>query len=205
MCDDTPDFQALRECMTRAKTVPPSSDFDLNLDTPPGKPLRLAAVLLPLVQRQGEIRLILTKRAAALKHHPGQISFPGGKIETSDASPVQAALREAQEEIGLHPDLAMPLGELPAHQTISDFRVQPFVAQVDPAFLPQPDHNEVAEVFEVPLAHVLNPANFRVEGRLWRNKMRYYYVVPYGPYYIWGATARMLRLFAAMMEDAREN
>lgn len=178
-----------------------SSDFDLNPGTvlPPGRRLRPAAVLVPVWQRAEGARLILTKRSSHLKHHPGQIAFPGGKIDEGDAGPEGAALREAQEEIGLPPDRVTLLGRLPAHETVTGYTVIPILALVGD-FAPVPEPGEVDEVFSVPLPHVLTPANFRVERRMWRGEWRRYYTVPYGPYYIWGATARILRGLAERMQ-----
>ncbi len=179
-----------------------SSDFDLNPGflPPPGRRLRQASVLVPLVERRGGLRLILTRRAALLRHHPGQVAFPGGKQDPEDASPLAAALREAREEIGL--DAAVILGGLPPHETVTGFVISPFVGLVAADFSPRIDRSEVDEVFEVPLAFVLDPANFRIEGRRWQGQLRHYYVIPYGPHYIWGATARMLRLFADRVQPA---
>lgn len=179
-----------------------SSDFDLNpaFRPPPGRKLRPASVLVPLVERPAGLRLILTRRAALLRHHPGQVAFPGGKQDATDPSPLAAALREAREEIGL--DRAGVLGQLPAHETVTGFAVTPFVGLVAPGFVPTIDRAEVDEAFEVPLAFVLDPANYRIEGRHWQGQMRRYYVVPWGPHYIWGATARMLRTFADRMQPA---
>lgn len=175
----------------------PSSDFDLNtgIALPADRTLRPAAVLAAI---EGD-RLILTKRSAALKHHPGQISFPGGKQDASDATLEATALREAQEEIGLSPENVEILGQLPAHETVTGFVVTPFIGRVRAPFDAKAEQGEVDEVFRVPLAHVLDPARFRVEGRRWQGRMRHYYAVPFGPYYIWGATARMLRAWADLM------
>jgi 8-oxo-dGTP pyrophosphatase MutT (NUDIX family) len=144
-------------------------------------------------------RLILTKRSSALKHHPGQIAFPGGKVEHSDRDVVAAALREAEEEIALTG--ADVVGTLAPHETVTGFNVTPVLSVVQPGFNPRPDKHEVAEVFEVPLQHVLNPANYMIESRLWRGQRRHFFVVPWGPYYIWGATARMLRALADRMAN----
>nr|WP_217351715.1 CoA pyrophosphatase [Ruegeria sp. HKCCD8929] len=178
-----------------------SSDFDLNPDAvlPEGRKLRPAGVLVPISLADDAPRLILTKRSSALKHHPGQIAFPGGKQDQGDADVTATALREAQEEIGLPPDLPRILGHLPAHETVTSFTVTPVVAILDQAFDPVPEPGEVEEVFSVPLSHVLNPDNYIVESRRWRGQRRYYFTVPFGPYYIWGATARMLRGLAARM------
>ncbi len=168
-----------------------SSDFDLNpaMVLPPGRVLRPAAVLVALCQDC----LILTKRASHLQHHPGQIAFPGGKVDASDASPTAAALREAHEEIGLGPGLVEVLGPLPVHETVTGFSVMPILGHVRADFAPIPEAGEVEEVFMVPLRHILDPANYAIERRLWGGQWRRYYAVPYGPYYIWGATARILR------------
>jgi 8-oxo-dGTP pyrophosphatase MutT (NUDIX family) len=178
-----------------------SSDFDLNPDVrlPGGRVLRPAGVLCALQERAGRVDVILTKRSARLKHHPGQIAFPGGKQDPGDASPVAAALREAEEEIGLPRELVEVLGTLPTHETVTSFTVTPVIGRVTADFTERAEAGEVEEVFRVPLAHVTNPANFRIEARRWQGRRRYYYTVPYGPYYIWGATARILRALAERM------
>ena len=176
----------------------PSSDFDLNPDVvlPEGRKLREAGVLVPILTTGAEPRVILTKRSSALKHHPGQIAFPGGKRDDSDPSIEAAALREAHEEIGLPHGAANVLGQMPGHETVTGFNITPIVARVEADFDPVPEAGEVAEVFDVPLAHLMEPDNYRIEGRRWRGQRRLYYAVPYGPYYIWGATARILRALA---------
>jgi len=174
-----------------------SSDFDLNPNyTPPeGRILRDAAVLVALRETPAGLHVVLTKRSSALKHHPGQIAFPGGKRDGSE-SLSQAALREAEEEVGLNRAQVTLLGTLPCHETVTGFQVTPFVGLIEGAFIPTPEAGEVAEVFDVPASHVLDPMRYRIEGRRWRGQRRYFYTVPYGPYYIWGATARMLRTLA---------
>lgn len=178
-----------------ARPAGPSSDFDLNpgLRPPADKPLRPAAVLVPVWLRPQGAGLILTKRASHLKHHPGQIAFPGGKVDAADASAEAAALREAQEEIGLDPARVRILGTLPVHETVTGFAVTPFVGLIDSPFDPVPEAGEVEEVFTIPLSHALSPARFVIERRQWMGVWRQYYAAPYGPYYIWGATARILR------------
>lgn len=175
-----------------------SSDFDLNTDIalPENRKLRPAGVLILLQEIEGEWRVYLTKRSSALKHHPGQIAFPGGKQDDSDSDITAAALREAWEEIGLPLGAARVVGHLPHHETVTGFIVTPVVAIIDNAFEIVRQPSEVDEVFTVPLTHVLDPSRFVVESRRWQGRRRHYYAVPFGPYYVWGATARMLRGWA---------
>ncbi len=179
-----------------------SSDFDLNPNTvlPPGRRLRPAGVLMAVTLYTDQPMVILTKRSSALKHHPGQIAFPGGKQDEGDVDVTGAALREAEEEIGLPRELPRILGTLPAHETVTSFCVTPVVAVIDRPFDVVPEPGEVDEVFHVPLSHVLEPAKYMVESRRWRGMRRRYFTVPYGPYYIWGATARILRGLSARMQ-----
>ncbi|GGO57300.1 8-oxo-dGTP pyrophosphatase MutT, NUDIX family [Roseovarius pacificus] len=179
-----------------------SSDFDLNPEAvlPPGRKLRPAGVLVPILYQGSVASVYLTKRSSALKHHPGQIAFPGGKQDESDADITAAALREAHEEIGLKPENVEVLGLMPAHETVTAFRVTPVVARVRAPFQLRPEAGEVDEVFSVPLDHLLNSARFSVQSRRWQGRMRHYYTVPFGPYYIWGATARILRALADATE-----
>lgn len=181
-----------------ARTGRDTSDYDLNPGTPlpEGRVLRPAAVLIGFQPGTEGLRLILTKRASHLKHHPGQIAFPGGKQDEADAGPVGAALREAREEIGLAEGQADILGVMQAHETVTSFSVTPVLAVIDPDFTPIRQEDEVEEVFSVPFAHIADLTNYRVESRLWRGVRRHYFTVPYGPYYIWGATARILKALA---------
>lgn len=178
-----------------------TSDYDLNPAEPltAGRRLRPAAVLVGFQPRRDGLQLILTKRASHLKHHAGQIAFPGGKIDGSDKDATGAALREAREEIGLHEGQVRIIGTLDPHETVTGFTVMPVLAAIDPSFCPTRQESEVEEVFSVPLSHVGDPGRFSVEGRIWRGQLRHYYTVPYGPYYIWGATARILRALADRM------
>lgn len=193
----TPDLEnQLIDALSRVGGA--SSDFDLNTGSalPKNRVLKPAAILIGVTQ---DAQVILTKRSSQLKHHPGQIAFPGGKQDPTDASVTDTALREAEEEIGLPRALVRPLGPLPTHETVTSYHVTPIVAVIEGDFDEFPEAGEVAEVFRVPLSYITDPANFVVEGRKWQGQTRKYYVVPYGPYYIWGATARILRGLADCM------
>jgi 8-oxo-dGTP pyrophosphatase MutT (NUDIX family) len=191
----------LRTALTRQGEG--SSDFDLNPETvlPAGRKLRPAGVLIGVTTYSPVPEVILTKRSSALKHHPGQIAFPGGKQDDGDADVIAAALREAREEIGLPGDNVEVLGALPEHETVTTFQVTPVLALINRPFQVIPEPGEVAEVFQVPLAFLMDPANYQIESRRWRGSRRYYFTAPFGPYYIWGATARMLRALASRMES----
>jgi 8-oxo-dGTP pyrophosphatase MutT (NUDIX family) len=179
---------------------PQSSDFDLNPQfRPNGLKLRPAAVLIALCEKPDGWNVVLTKRASGLKHHPGQIAFPGGKVDPTDASPEAAALRESQEEVGLDPARVTVLGQLPPHETVTGFTVIPFLAVVKGDFTPVIEVGEVEEAFFVPLAHLLDQGAYSIQRRRWLGQWRSFFTVPWGPYYIWGATARMLRALAARM------
>ncbi|MEP5762468.1 MAG: CoA pyrophosphatase [Litoreibacter sp.] len=178
-----------------------SSDFDLNPElVAPSENLREAAVLVAFQNTQNGAEIVLTKRSSALKHHPGQIAFPGGKRDSGDDNLAATAIREAEEEISLPAKSVHLLGTLPPHITVTNFNVTPYVGWIDAPAAFEIETGEVAEVFTVPAAHLLKPGNFRIEGRMWRGQIRRYYTVPFGPYYIWGATARMLHALAQRME-----
>jgi len=139
-----------------------------------------------------DLEILLTQRSVNLKNHPGQISFPGGKKEKFDRSPVETALRETEEEVGLNRQLVEIIASLPTHKTATGFIIRPYIGIVSQSFQETLQCDEVDEIFTVPLDHILNEKNFSVQTRKWNGSQRRYYIVPYGPHYIWGATARIL-------------
>jgi 8-oxo-dGTP pyrophosphatase MutT (NUDIX family) len=159
---------------------------------PPDSPFTAAAVLVPLVMRPEGLTVLLTQRTQHLAAHAGQISFPGGKREESDADAIAAALRETEEEVGLPRDHVEVIGRLDTYVTSTGFEVTPVVGLVRAPFPMKADPVEVAEVFEVPLAFVLDRANHRRDSREFKGRRRVFYVLPYEGRYIWGATAGML-------------
>ncbi|GAB4534488.1 MAG: CoA pyrophosphatase [Roseibium sp.] len=156
-------------------------------------PPRDAAVLIGILDRGGDPSVVLTQRTGHLTSHAGQVAFPGGKIDPTDDGPVAAALREADEEIGLTPERVEPLGSLAPYLTGSGYRVVPVVGVIrgETPFRPNPD--EVEAVFEVPLRFLMDPANHQKRSRDWQGKPRYFYAMPYGERYIWGVTAGIIR------------
>jgi 8-oxo-dGTP pyrophosphatase MutT (NUDIX family) len=173
---------------------------DVSDDTPGPRPpepaalarARPAAVLLPIVDRPGGLSFLLTLRAWGLRAHSGQVAFPGGKIDAGE-TPLEAALREAREEIGLEERFVEPLGWLDPYFTGTGFRVAPLVALVEPSFAPKINKGEVDEVFETPFTFLMDAANHRLEEREWQGRRRKYYAMPHEGRYIWGATAGILR------------
>ena len=151
-----------------------------------------AAVLFPLVVREHEPAVLLTKRTDHLHHHPGQISFPGGRVEAADTSPIDTALRETEEEIGLDRRHIELIGTLPDYLTGTGFRVTPVVGLVTPPFELTLDAFEVAEAFEVPLSHFLDPANHEQHSIVHEGRVRQFHAMPYQGYFIWGATAGII-------------
>jgi 8-oxo-dGTP pyrophosphatase MutT (NUDIX family) len=156
------------------------------------KATRAAAVLVPVVDH-AEPGVLLTLRTSDLPSHGGQVAFPGGKIDAADASPLAAALREADEEIGLGPELIEPIGYLDLYLTFTGFRILPVVARVIPNYELTINASEVADAFEVPLAFVMDEANHARKSRDWKGVTRHYYEMPFGERYIWGVTAGILR------------
>jgi 8-oxo-dGTP pyrophosphatase MutT (NUDIX family) len=204
------DYRAKLQAIVRAELPTPAQlnglgqlrdqrvDGDLNDDLSQAdteemtKDLRLAAVLVPLVEHADEPSILLTRRADHLEKHSGQVAFPGGKVEDSDDSPIAAALREAEEEIGLDPSHVEIAGVLDTYQTGTGFLILPVVGFVRPGFTLTPDENEVADVFEVPAHIALSEDNWKTDSGEWKGRMWNFYSMDYQGYNIWGATAGML-------------
>ena len=177
--------------LRRASPPAVSDDFVLYRHPPEKEPIP-AAVLVPLVNQPDGVTVMLTQRTAHLYDHAGQISFPGGRVDPGDVDRVATALREAEEETGLPPDLVTIIGALPEFDIQTGFRVTPVVGWIEPPLSLSPDSFEVAEVFEVPLAFLLDPANHRRHSDVINGRRRNYYSMPYQGRNIWGATAGML-------------
>ena len=159
--------------------------------------------MIPVIERDSGLTVLFTRRTEHLQAHAGQISFPGGGAEPADASPIATALRETQEEIGLQAHQVEILGRLDEHPTVTGYRVTPVVGLVAQPFELRLDDFEVAEVFEVPLAFLLDPINYRRDSMIRDGRLREFHAVPYGPHYIWGATAAMLlQLHAYLSGDS---
>jgi 8-oxo-dGTP pyrophosphatase MutT (NUDIX family) len=153
-----------------------------------------AAVLVPVVDHGAEAAVILTQRSSRLRSHSGQVAFPGGRIDPTDTSPEWAALREAQEEIGLDPSHVEVVGRMPDYVTGSGYRIRPVLSVVRPGLSLALNPEEVEGAFEVPLSFLMDPANHRRESRIWQEKERFYYTMPYGERFIWGVTAGILHM-----------
>jgi 8-oxo-dGTP pyrophosphatase MutT (NUDIX family) len=162
-----------------------------------------AAVLVPIIERPGGFTVLFTVRAPGLRHHAGQVSFPGGRLDPADTGPLQAALRESAEEIGLAASLVEVAGYLPNYLTITGFSVTPVVGFVRPEFQPAPDAKEVSEAFEVPLEILLDPGNMQIRHKRFLGVRLPYFELPWGPHRIWGATAAMLVNFRDMLLEER--
>ncbi|OMG51829.1 CoA pyrophosphatase [Azonexus hydrophilus] len=183
------DLDRLRHCLLAA---PPDGEAVIEDGAGSGA-LTAAAVLFPIVLRDNGYTVLLTQRTAHLRDHAGQVSFPGGRVEETDATPLDTALRETEEEIGLTRNHVEVLGYLPEYRTGTGFRVVPVVGVVTPPFDLRPDPFEVAEVFEVPLSFLLDQSNHQRHSVHLRGALRHYFAMPYGDYFIWGATAGMIR------------
>ena len=158
-----------------------------------GAKLREAAVLVPVIDTGPDAQVILTRRAAAMRKHSGQVAFPGGAVDPEDGSVEDAAMREAEEEIGLDRRFVEPVGRLPVYMTTTGFRITPVLAVVQPGFTITPNPAEVDAVFETPLSFLMTQANHQRESRVWDGIERHYYVMPYGEHHIWGVTAGIIR------------
>ena len=163
------------------------------------QPLKPAAVLLLVVNHPGAPAVVFTQRTAHLSDHAGQISFPGGRCDEADCTPERTALREAEEEVGITAERVQLLGRLPEYRTSTGFSVTPVVGWAEPPLEYRPDPHEVADVFEVPLAFLLDERNHRYESAFFKGRMRHYWAMPYGERFIWGATAGMLVTFHRLM------
>ncbi|MGV8938914.1 MAG: CoA pyrophosphatase [Allorhizobium sp.] len=158
-----------------------------------GIDLKDAAVLVGIVDDGCDAKVILTQRTTKMRKHSGQIAFPGGGIDEGDVSPEMAALREAQEEIGLAPDFVETVGRLPMYLSATGFRIYPVLSVVSRGFTIVPNPAEVDSVFEVPLSFLMNPDNHQRDSQMWQGVVRHYYIMPYGERRIWGITAGILR------------
>lgn len=194
----SPTPSAVHEDMLWLAGAPPEIMDQVRGLLPPGRVP--AAVLVPLVERDAGLTVLLTQRAATLKDHAGQISFPGGRIEAEDSDPWHAALREAHEEIGLSADYVEFAGYLPDHVVVSGFRVTPVVGFVNPHYEVRVARSEVHDVFEVPLSFILDAANHKSRSRKLGELSIDVYDIPYGSRNIWGATAGMLMTFRRLLQ-----
>lgn len=156
------------------------------------KSLRAASVLVPLVDHASETTVLLTERSQHLPSHAGQVSFPGGRVDPVDTTPVETALRETEEEVGISRDFVTPIGALDAYETGTGFCITPIVAIVRPGFTVTIDPAEVEEAFEVPLTFLMNAKNHERHRTHWKGAAREYYAMPFDGHYIWGATAGMI-------------
>lgn len=172
---------------------PLGSDFSLNGIVPVPETWRAASVLMPLVHREDGVTVLLTQRTDDMPSHAGQIAFPGGRRQAEDVDAVATALRETEEEVGLDRRFVDVVGMVDHYRTGTSYEITPVVGIVTPGFTLKADPREVADVFEVPLAHFLDERNHRIDSRVWQGRERRYYAMPYGERYIWGATAGMLK------------
>jgi 8-oxo-dGTP pyrophosphatase MutT (NUDIX family) len=181
--------------LTDASITPARGDHDLDpvmQKVAEVRPIRPAAVLVPVVDH-AEPTVLLTQRSAHLPDHPGQVSFPGGKIDKTDVHPLDSALREAEEEIGLDRGHVEPLGSLDLYMTTLGYRIVPVIARVTPGFALTLNTSEVDATFEVPLSFLMDQNNVQRHSRDWQGMTRHYYAITFGERYIWGVTAGILR------------
>ena len=190
--------EAIAERLAQPAPSPEPDDLHM-IALQEGTRVTEAAVLMPLVDRAGELQLLFTQRTAHLDDHAGQISFPGGRVEAGDASREETALRETAEEIGLARQSVAVLGRLPDYEIPSGFRITPIVGWVEPPFALNPDPFEVAAVFEAPLEHFLDANRYQRRQYRFRGRHRHYLAIPFEGRYIWGATAGMLYNLCRML------
>ncbi|MGF1682313.1 CoA pyrophosphatase [Photobacterium minamisatsumaniensis] len=165
----------------------------------PASTLKQAAVLIPLVPRNDTFNVVFTRRAQHLKHHPGQVAFPGGRFESEDIDLIETALRETREETGILCNRDSIIGQLPQLPTISGYIVTPYLSTISPNYRPVLDPNEVDELFEVPLDYLLNPVNMRTQRFTLSGANHNIYSIPFSKYSIWGATAQMLKVLSKQL------
>jgi len=191
-----------RICACLQRPPPPPEPLDLHvIALREGMPVIDAAVLVPLVNRDSGVQVLLTQRTEHLRDHGGQVSFPGGRVEPDDPDREATALREMEEEIGLAAHRVTLLGRLPGYEIPSGFRITPVVGWIEPPFDIAPDAFEVADVFEAPLAHFLDPANYQRREYRFRGRHRHYLAIPWAGRYIWGATAGMLYSLCRLLNE----
>ncbi len=187
-------LQPLSEAV--AASVPMRGDFDLNPDdasrSSKGEILRPAAVLVPIIERRAGLSVLLTRRSAHLSSHAGQVAFPGGRVDETDDGVIGAALRETFEETAISPAFIEPVGLLDAYETGSGFIITPVVAVLREGCTPRANPHEVDEIFEVPLAFLMDIANHQRHSGIWQGRERHYYAMPYDRHHIWGATAGII-------------
>ena len=190
--------ERIAEALARPAPEPDADDLHM-ISLREGTRFTEAAVLVPIVNRDGRLQILFTQRTAHLDDHAGQISFPGGRVESGDANREETALRETEEETGLARGAVTVLGRLPVYEIPSGFRITPVVGWVEPPFALQPDPFEVEAIFEAPLGHFLDIANYQRRQFHFRGRHRHYMAVPHEGRYIWGATAGMLYSFARQL------
>ena len=191
--DVLPQLTARLDRIVHPPANPSYSDYDLSQERPDQPVLKQAAVLVALIARDHGLNVILTRRSGHLPTHAGQIAFPGGRCDVTDKDVGATALREAHEEVGLDPSYVTLLGVSDAYETVTRFAVTPVVGLVNSLASLKADPSEVDEIFEVPLAFLMDPANHVPQSREYNGVTRQFYAMPYDDYYVWGATAGMLR------------
>ena len=191
----------VRRLLSGPFTPQPHGDWDLMRSAPPPADRLTPAAVLMAISDEQEPQLLFTKRTAHLKRHAGQVAFPGGRQDEGDESPVATALREAHEEVALPPPTVEVLGTLDPYRTGTGFLVTPVVGVVPPGLALRPDPGEVDELFHVPLAHVLDPANHLRESARWQGQLRHYWTIRHDRHVIWGATAGMIVALSRRLED----